>query len=130
MSKSTLVGFVSLVAAMAALGCSEEKETPSGGLRQTDAGSAQPNDPDDDTDDPDGSETLTLSASFASTCTKCHGAEGKGQNGYPSIPGNKTESAFIAIVRSGSGDMPATSASQFSDADLKSDYLWLTTKRP
>ncbi|MBX3208016.1 MAG: cytochrome c [Labilithrix sp.] len=128
MMKSTVVCFVSLVAAMAALGCSEEKETPSGGLRQSDSGAGD-TDGTDDTDDPGGSETLTLSASFASTCTKCHGPEGKGQNGYPSIPGNKTESAFLAIVRSGRGDMPATSAAQFSDADLKSDYLWLTTKR-
>ncbi|MBX3206475.1 MAG: cytochrome c [Labilithrix sp.] len=74
-------------------------------------------------------ETSALSASFQSVCATCHGDDGKGKGKYPSIPGGKDESAFIAIVRSGRGDMPASDASRISDADLKADYLWLTTKR-
>jgi mono/diheme cytochrome c family protein len=78
---------------------------------------------------PRGEQTSGLSASFQSICATCHGEEGKGKAQYPSIPGTKDEAAFIAIVRSGRGDMPATDASRISEADLKADYLWLTTKR-
>jgi len=74
-----------------------------------------------------------LSASFINQCARCHGETGQGQvvsgNNYPVIPGGKDESSFIAIVRAGRGDMPAFDASQITDADLKADYLWLTTKR-
>lgn len=77
----------------------------------------------------EGPQTSGLSASFQAVCAKCHGDEGRGQGIYPQIPGNKDEAAFIAIVRAGRGEMPATNAARFSDADLKSDYLWLTTQR-
>ena len=73
--------------------------------------------------------TSGLSTGFKEVCATCHGEEGRGKGRYPSIPGNKDESAFIAIVRSGRGDMPATDASRISDAELRSDYAWLTTKR-
>lgn len=76
-----------------------------------------------------GTQASGLSASFHAVCAKCHGDEGRGQGIYPEIPGSKDETTFIALVRSGNGEMPATSAAQYSDADLKSDYLWLTTQR-
>ena len=72
----------------------------------------------------------TLSSSFATTCTSCHGDTGLGKAEYPKIPGTRDEASFIAIVRSGKGDMPAFAESRISDAELKADYLWLTTKRP
>ena len=70
-----------------------------------------------------------LSEAFETTCAVCHGPEGKGQKEYPAIPGSKDDSAYIAIVRSGRGDMPASDASRISDAELKADYAWLTTQR-
>jgi mono/diheme cytochrome c family protein len=90
---------------------------------------------DDDNDDlksgntPPAQTEPTLSSSFQSVCARCHGAEGRGQGTYPSIPGTRDEASFIAIVRSGGSEMPASTAAQISDADLKADYLWLTTKR-
>ncbi len=80
--------------------------------------------------DPVTSTTSGLSASYASSCKRCHGDTGLGAGQFPKIPGTKdSEAAFIAFVRAGKGNMPAFSASQISDADLKADYLWLTTKR-
>lgn len=73
--------------------------------------------------------TSGLSTGFQDVCAVCHGDEGRGKGQYPAIPGDKDESAFIAIVRAGRGDMPATDATRISDEELKSDYLWLTTKR-
>lgn len=70
-----------------------------------------------------------LSAAFGSNCAGCHGPKGEGGGAFPRIPGSQTEAGFIARVRSGKGVMPAFSASQISDADLKADYLWLTTQR-
>ena len=73
----------------------------------------------------------SLSSSFANSCASCHGDEGEGKASYPAIPGAKSasESAFIELVRAGTGDMPAFTSKQISDANLKSDYLWLATKR-
>ena len=73
--------------------------------------------------------TSGLSTAFKDVCAVCHGDEGQGKGEYPPIPGTKDESAFIAIVRAGRGDMPAIDATRISDAELKADYLWLTTKR-
>ncbi|MBX3260850.1 MAG: cytochrome c [Labilithrix sp.] len=129
MTKRTLAYFVT-VAAMTTAGCADKEESPSDGQSQRDAGSPDDSEDPGGSEDPDDSETLTLSASFQAVCAKCHGAEGRGQGGFPSIPGGRSESAFIAIVRSGRGEMPASDASKISDADLASDYLWLTTKRP
>jgi mono/diheme cytochrome c family protein len=85
---------------------------------------------DDENPNPPSGETSSgLSTSFQSICATCHGPEGKGQAQYPAIPGSKDEAAFIAIVRSGKGDMPANDTSRISETDLKADYLWLTTKR-
>ncbi|OJY29507.1 MAG: hypothetical protein BGO98_47510 [Myxococcales bacterium 68-20] len=76
-----------------------------------------------------GAQASGLSASFQAVCAKCHGDEGRGQGIYPQIPGSKDEASFIAIVRAGRGEMPATNAARFSEADLKADFLWLTTER-
>ena len=73
-----------------------------------------------------------LSAAYTSSCSRCHGPKGEGAGQFPKIPGTKTdEASFIAAVRGGSADrrMPAFSASQISDADLKADFVFLTTKR-
>ena len=87
-------------------------------------------DPNPNTPRPQQSQTEQgLSDSFQNVCAACHGEEGKGKNQYPSIPGRKDESAFIEIVRSGRGDMPASDASKITHAELKADYFWLTTKR-
>lgn len=76
-----------------------------------------------------GQTTSGLSASFGSNCARCHGATGLGQAPIPKIPGTKDEAGFIAIVRSGKGDMPAFDAAAISDADLKADFAWMKTKR-
>ena len=79
---------------------------------------------------PVGTTPSGLSASYSSNCKRCHGDTGLGAGQFPKIPGTKdTEAGFVAFVRAGKGNMPAFSASQISDADLKADYLWLTTKR-
>ncbi len=86
----------------------------------------------DDTTADAGTGTST-SAAFKSNCQRCHGAEGAGAGRYPAIPGSKTDSEdkFVAFVRAGSSgtEMSAYSASQISDADLKSDYAFLKSKR-
>ena len=73
-----------------------------------------------------------LSTAYSSNCSRCHGPKGEGAGQFPKIPGTKTdEASYIAAVRGGSADrrMPAFSASQISDADLKADFVFLTTKR-
>lgn len=82
-------------------------------------------------DDP-GTTTSGLSQAYQNNCARCHGATGLGSSQYPKLPGTKdSEAGYIAAVRAGSAarGMAAFSASQISDADLKADYLWLTTKR-
>lgn len=102
---------VALFATLMAVACAEEEDP-------------NPNPPRQQT-----TQSSGLSTGFKDVCAVCHGEEGRGKGQYPQIPGSKDESAFIAIVRSGRGDMPATDASRISDADLKADYQWLTTKR-
>ena len=101
-----------LVASLFAIACGEEEDpNPNPNREQT------------------SQETQGLSTAFKDVCAVCHGEEGRGKGQYPAIPGTKDESAFIAIVRAGRGDMPATDTARISDAELKADYLWLTTKR-
>lgn len=76
-----------------------------------------------------GQSSSGLSAAFGSNCARCHGPKGEGQGIYPRIPGTKDEPTFIAFVRTGKGEMPAFDSSTISDADLKADYAWMTTKR-
>lgn len=77
-----------------------------------------------------GTTSSGLSKSYTTNCNRCHGPKGEGAGRYPRIPGDKaSDAAYIAFVRGGKGEMPAFDASQISDADLKADYLWLTTQR-
>jgi len=105
-----------LAAALAAVACGED-EAPN------------PNPNSDPPGDQTSQETQGLSTAFKDVCAVCHGEEGRGKGQYPAIPGTRDESAFIAIVRAGRGDMPPTDESRISDADLEADYRWLTTKR-
>jgi mono/diheme cytochrome c family protein len=103
--------FAIVVVATTIVACSEEEDpNPNPPRQQQEAKSA-------------------LSTGFQNVCATCHGDEGRGKGQYPSLPGTRDEAAFIAIVRSGRGDMPASDSSRISDAELKADYLWLTTKR-
>src|SRR4051812_16784823 len=74
-------------------------------------------------------QASSLSKSYENSCATCHGDEGQGSGDYPALPGATSESAFIALVRAGSGTMPAFTTSQISDATLKSDYAWLKANR-
>ena len=86
----------------------------------------------------DGTQASGLSASFQAVCAKCHGDEGRGQGIYPQIPGTKDEAAFIAIVRSGRGEMPATNTARFTGlpidrivpmaSTIPADYLGMSTR--
>jgi cytochrome c551 len=80
-------------------------------------------------DSPDGGEPARLSGAFSNLCATCHGPEGRGKDKNPAIPGARDEQGYIARVRSGGGQMPAFDTSLISDAELKADYAWLTTKR-
>ena len=74
-----------------------------------------------------GSERLSLA--FASNCARCHGTTATGQDPYPALPGTLTLAEFTATVRAGRKLMPSFTAKQISDADIASDYQWMTTKR-
>lgn len=78
-----------------------------------------------------GSADAALSKGYQSQCFRCHGPKGEGNGGeYPRIPGDKdTVEAFISQVRTGKGEMPAFSATQIKDSELKADYTWFTTVR-
>lgn len=80
-----------------------------------------------------GNETGKLSQAFKTNCARCHGPDGQGLGNYPKLPGDITsEAAFIAQVRSGSPNtnpsMDAYTEAQISDADLKSDWAYLSTR--
>lgn len=111
MTKRMLVGVFALMFSSAA--CSTEDENPAPNKGST------------------GETTAKLSASYASQCARCHGDEGKGSFQYPALPGARDEASFIALVRQGrSGTlMPSFAATTISDADLKADFLWMTTER-
>lgn len=78
---------------------------------------------------PDGGNAAHLSGAFINLCATCHGDEGRGKDTAPAIPGARDEQGYIARVRSGGGPMPAFDSSLITDAELKADYAWLTTKR-
>jgi mono/diheme cytochrome c family protein len=60
-----------------------------------------------------------------SACAGCHGASAQGGTG-PSLAGTSLPFAdFQAVVRRGTGGMPAFSASQMSDPMLRAIYDWL-----
>lgn len=99
-----------IAAAMMAVACAEEEQDNPNAPRQPRVQSP-------------------LSKSYQSECARCHGDEGRGMDQYPMLPGNRDEASFIEFVRTGKDEMPAADASKISDADLKADFLWMTTKR-
>ncbi len=76
-----------------------------------------------------GTSPSGLSLAFASRCARCHGTTATGQDIYPALPGSLTLADFTATVRAGRKLMPSFTASQITDADIASDYQWMTTKR-
>jgi len=74
----------------------------------------------------DAGAKTALSASFGAKCARCHGASGLGAGKYPKLPGKPDADTFVAFVRAGRGEMPAFSASDISDADLRSDFAYLS----
>lgn len=70
-----------------------------------------------------------LSQAFQQQCARCHGERGEGSGNFPRVPGRQTEETYLGLVRAGRNQMPAFTVEQISDVDLRSDYLWLTTKR-
>ena len=76
-----------------------------------------------------GTNPEKLSLAFASNCARCHGTTATGQDPYPSLPGTLTLAEFTATVRAGRKLMPSFTTKQISDADVASDYYWMTSKR-
>lgn len=76
-----------------------------------------------------GTDPERLSLAFASNCARCHGTTATGQDPYPALPGTLTLAEFTATVRAGRKLMPSFTAKQITDADIASDYEWMTTKR-
>lgn len=67
-----------------------------------------------------------LSNQFQRACAGCHGSEGEGKTGYPSLRGTLALSDFQAIIRSGKGNMPAFSSTYLPDSVLESDFRILS----
>ena len=84
------------------------------------------NDPSPNASPDAGSTATALSASFGAKCARCHGASGLGAGKYPKLPGKPDADTFVAFVRAGRGEMPPFSASDISDADLRSDFAYLS----
>ena len=76
-----------------------------------------------------GSTSSALSAAFGAKCARCHGSGGLGMGIYPKLPGGKTDAdTFVAFVRAGKDAMPAFTSADISDADLRSDFAYLSGK--
>lgn len=109
---TVLLAIVALAVSSAA--CAEE-ENPNTSSRLRDGGTSN--------------SGIGLSTAFTNKCARCHGEQGQGSGKYPPLPNGKDESAFIALVRAGRDEMPAFTASEISDADLKADFAILS-KQP
>ena len=75
-----------------------------------------------------GSTSSALSSAFGAKCARCHGSGGLGMGKYPKLPGKPDADSFVAFVRAGKDEMPAFTASDISDADLRSDFAYLSGK--
>ena len=75
-----------------------------------------------------GSTSAALSSSFSRRCARCHGAAGQGDGKYPKLPGKPDADSYVAFVRAGKGEMPAFASADISDADLRSDFAYLSGK--
>lgn len=72
-----------------------------------------------------GTTTVTLSAAYTSLCKSCHGAQGESTS-FKKLAGTAiSEADYLAKVRAGASPMPAFTADQISDADVKADYAKL-----
>jgi mono/diheme cytochrome c family protein len=70
-----------------------------------------------------------ISLTFGRECAPCHGGRGEGSGGFPPLPGESDEDGYIEIVRTGQRSMPAFTEQEIGDDELRSDYLWMTTRR-
>jgi len=102
---------ITALASMALAACSDDDTNPNTSRRDA------------------GATTQGLSTAFSENCARCHGDTGLGTQFYPRLPGGRDEAGYISVVRNGVGEMPKFSSAEISDADLRADYLWLTTKR-
>jgi len=75
-----------------------------------------------------GSTSAALSSAFGAKCARCHGAGGLGAGKYPKLPGKPDADSYVAFVRAGKGEMPSFTAADISDADLRSDFAYLSGK--
>ncbi len=75
-----------------------------------------------------GSTSAALSSSFSRRCARCHGAAGLGEGKYPKLPGKPDADSYVAFVRAGKGEMPPFASADISDADLRSDFDYLSGK--
>jgi mono/diheme cytochrome c family protein len=64
-------------------------------------------------------------AEFERICSGCHGKEGIGEVGPRLVPFTKSNRELLAIVREGSGQMPAISVTDISDENVAAvaEYL-------
>ena len=70
--------------------------------------------------------TAGLSAGFASNCAGCHGSAGTGGSAKSLKDFAGGQDAFTSAVRNGiAGKMTAVSVSNYSDANLESDFNYL-----
>lgn len=115
MRKSMLVVSLAVASAVGSVACGGEDENPN------------PNPPRNQ------QPTVTLSSGYTTHCARCHGEKGAGQTiagvFYPALPNGRDEAGYIATVRAGKNDMPAFTATDISDADLKADYAALTAAK-
>lgn len=107
-------GVVAIVMASLAMGCSSSETSSLNPASSSGDGGTNPE---------------RLSLAFASNCARCHGTTATGQDPYPALPGTLSLAEFTATVRAGRKLMPSFTARQISDADIASDYQWMTTKR-
>jgi len=62
---------------------------------------------------------------FERICSGCHGKEGTGEVGPRLVPFTKSDREILAIVREGSGQMPAISVTDISDENVAAVAAYL-----
>ena len=75
---------------------------------------------------PAGSPTVGPSQQFLDRCAGCHGQNGAGQPGFPSLRMVASYEDFENAVRTGPGVMPAFAEGTLDAATLRMDYVWLS----
>jgi len=69
-------------------------------------------------------------AAFERICAGCHGAEGVGDVGPPLVPFTRSDRELSAIVREGTGQMPALSVRDISDEEVAAVAEYLRSLSP